>query len=470
MSSEPSKEKQLVDAICKRFLKPGTTFSSIQEILNAPISSLKKISEKDAKLLEEAGFLSTLGELALLDPQNPFHSLLEGKGDVDDPIRYSMLKKNIIERLSKRIPVELMRDIIIAARLITRAKKKQDFYIKEKKEQKILFLGLDNAGKTAIINVLGGKINASFLSRLRPTKRVQREKLMTKDFEIFIWDLGGQKEYRDMYLKKDNLEMFFLQTDMIVYVIDMQEPGRFDESLNYLNEILHTLKYLNEDPFILFFLHKSDPDLISDPEFQINLETIKERLMDIISPFDFEYDAYPTSIYYLYSKEAKFSKFIKGVLDEQKVAEQTKKDPIKALGEVLDTAINLTVNLANMVETEFQKINDRFNWLENRMNQLQRAVGMSKTGASVQKIPQIPTTPIVSKEVPHQAILDDVNALVSQTTGLQATPQDQQTVEVSTPQPMLSSSVKKTEHQNIRSTMMSELKAIFAKKKLESSN
>jgi len=48
----------------------------------------------------------------------------------------------------------------------------------------------------------------------------------------------------------------------------------------------------------------------------------------------------------MYSREAKFTGFIKGVLDEQKGIEEKKKDPVKAMGEILDTAMNLTVNLA----------------------------------------------------------------------------------------------------------------------------
>jgi len=86
-------------------------------------------------------------DLIDLDPANPFQSLMQGRGDVEDPIKFSMLKENIINRLSEIISTELLRDIIVAARLISRAEKKQEFYIKAKKEQKIMFLGLDTRGQ-----------------------------------------------------------------------------------------------------------------------------------------------------------------------------------------------------------------------------------------------------------------------------------------------------------------------------------
>jgi hypothetical protein len=142
-SNEPTKMKQLVDAISKRFLKEDQKFANVKEILEAPLTSLKKVDQKTAKLLEEAAFISRIVDLIDLDPSKPFESLMQGRGDVEDPIKFSMLKENIIKRLSDLISTELLRDIIVAARLISRAEKKQDFYIKEKKEQKIMFIGLD---------------------------------------------------------------------------------------------------------------------------------------------------------------------------------------------------------------------------------------------------------------------------------------------------------------------------------------
>ncbi|MBN2152604.1 MAG: 50S ribosome-binding GTPase [Candidatus Lokiarchaeota archaeon] len=457
-SNEPTKMQQLVDAIGKRFLKEDQKFASVKEILEAPLTALKKVDQKTAKLLEEAAFVNRIVDLVDLDPTKPFESLMQGRGDVEDPIKFSMLKDNIINRLSEIISTELLRDIIVAARLISRAEKKQDFYIKAKKEQKIMFLGLDNAGKTAIINVLSGRINPSFLRRLKPTKKVARETITTKDFSIHIWDLGGQKEYRQSYLhNQEAYETFFLQTDMVVYVIDMQDMARLPESLAYLSQLLDAFKYVGENPFFLFFLHKSDPDIMEAVEFQMNIESVKDGLLDIMKKFDFDYDAYPTSIYYMYSREAKFTGFIKGVLDEQKDIEEKKKDPVKAMGEILDTAMNLTVNLANTMEEQFSKVAGVIGQLEARVARIEQALAGKYPELAAAPRPALAAAPAAA--APAGAAMPPLPPGVNPPPPMAAAP--------AAPQAVISSARVGPQHANIRSTMMDELKAIFAKKRLE---
>ncbi|MHA1368697.1 MAG: ADP-ribosylation factor-like protein [Promethearchaeota archaeon] len=490
-----TKESKLVDAISERLLKEDAPkFASIKEILNAPVTILKKVDDRIAAVLEESAFITTVGELVSLDPANPFQSILEGSGETDDPIRFSLMKDTLLKKLENVVSEDLMRDIIIAAQLIHRAQKKQDFYIKKKREKKIMFLGLDNAGKTAIISVMSGKTNLAAISRLRPTKRVKREKITTKDFEIYIWDMGGQKEYRNTYLDEKNLEMFFLRVDMIVYVIDMQDPARYDESLSYLKGILETLEYLKEDPYILFFLHKSDPDIINEPEFQINMAALKEKLGNLLKPYKFEYNAYPTSIHYLYSRgSGKFSKFIKDVLNEQKQEKIDKKDPIKAMGEILDTAMNLTINLANSVQEEFENVN---NILYNVQQRLQRIEGIINTQVLHHPATSSPVLarepkPIQSGssayrgqsiELPAGAVSDLAHAAgkinvppTPRSNALQPEKPVQQPVvafQFSPPAPppplppIISSTRSNQQHQCLRTTIMDELKEIFAKKRL----
>ncbi len=457
-SNEPTKMQQLVDAISKRFLKEDQKFANVKEILEAPLTALKKVDQKTAKLLEEAAFISRILDLIDLDPTNPFQSLMQGRGDVEDPIKFSMLKDNIINRLSEIISTELLRDIIVAARLISRAEKKQEYYIKAKKEQKIMFLGLDNAGKTAIINVLSGRINPSFLRRLKPTKKVARETITTKDFSIHIWDLGGQKEYRQSYLQnQEAYEQFFLQTDMVVYVIDMQDMARLPEALNYLNQLLDAFKYVGENPFFLFFLHKADPDVMEAVEFQMNIESVKDGLLDIMKKHDFDYDAYPTSIYYMYSREAKFTGFIKGVLDEQKDIEDKKKDPVKSMGEILDTAMNLTINLANTMEEQFSKMAGVIAQLDARVARIEQTLaGKYSDFAATMRATPAPAPAIATTAVPAGAALQPLPPGVNPPPPMAAVPQA-----------VISSAQTRPQHTNIRSTMMEELKGIFAKKRLE---
>jgi hypothetical protein len=462
MSTPDSQELALVKILSERFLKEGSEFASVNEILASPITALKRVNEKTAKLLEEAAFITTIADLVDLDPSDPFHSLMEGKGDVEDPVKFSMLKDNIITRLKDLISDELMRDIIVAARLISRAEKKQDFYTKEKKEQKILFLGLDNAGKTAIINVLSGRVNPSFLQKLKPTKRVQRETIATKEFTIHVWDLGGQAAYRESYLQKENLEMFFLQTDMIVYVIDMQDLGRLGESMAYISKILDVLAYLGEHPYIIFFLHKSDPDLIEKPEFQVGIEVVKDTLLGVLQNYDFDYDAFPTSIYYLYSRQAKFTGAIKDALKSQKQMEEDrgkepkKQDALKAISDVLDTVMNLTANLAGQMDEALGKITDQLGRLAGRIDRVEGLLKARFPELARQWVAQ--PAPAYPAAQPEPVEGEDIEQPVPPP--IPAIPEGM---------PVLSSrkAEGETGGKGIRGTMMDELKSIFVKRRGE---
>ena len=67
--------------------------------------------------------------------------------------------------------------------------------------------------KTAILSGLGGKLGISELGKLKPTKRIERKRISTTSLDLFIWDFGGQEEYRKDYLAKP--EAFFIGTDLL---------------------------------------------------------------------------------------------------------------------------------------------------------------------------------------------------------------------------------------------------------------
>ena len=69
-------------------------------------------------------------------------------------------------------------------------------YLKEEEPvaHKILFTGLDFAGKSSIIQVL--KREFSKIAKIQPTKGAHRRVFTLLDREVSEWDLGGQKTYR----------------------------------------------------------------------------------------------------------------------------------------------------------------------------------------------------------------------------------------------------------------------------------
>ncbi|MHA2088895.1 MAG: ADP-ribosylation factor-like protein, partial [Promethearchaeota archaeon] len=128
----------------------------------------------------------------------------------------------------------------------------------KEKTLKILFTGLDAAGKTSIILAL--KREFSKISLLEPTRGAQRDNFTLLGKEISEWDLGGQKSYRISYLK--NPSKYFEDTEIAIYVIDILDTSRVVESLSYFYDVIEKFKELNIAPPVYIFFHKHDPKLI----------------------------------------------------------------------------------------------------------------------------------------------------------------------------------------------------------------
>ncbi|NVM31653.1 MAG: hypothetical protein HWN65_22640 [Candidatus Helarchaeota archaeon] len=159
---------------------------------------------------------------------------------------------------------------------------------------------MDNSGKTSILLVLENKF--SLLTNLSPTKGIERTDYNVLGHPILKWDFGGQAQFRQNYIKDNRFE----STDLLFYVIDVQDPDRTEESLQYLSEILSYFRESDQDPpHLLICLHKVDPDLINDAQTQGSIQNIKTKLQDLI---DFDYLTYQTTIYYNWSLRKAFSK------------------------------------------------------------------------------------------------------------------------------------------------------------------
>ena len=113
-----------------------------------------------------------------------------------------------------------------------------------KQISKVLFLGLDNSGKSSILLLLAGKF--SLLTSIKPTLKAKITSQALSSFlglAVSSWDLGGQRKYREVYLK--NKEKYFTEIQTVFFVFDVQEPERFDEALNYLKDIIDIMVDLN---------------------------------------------------------------------------------------------------------------------------------------------------------------------------------------------------------------------------------
>ncbi len=234
---------------------------------------------------------------------------------------------------------------------------------------KILFTGLDNAGKSSIILSLLREF--SKIGIIRPTKGAQRRVYEFLGMNISEWDLGGQKKYRDSYLK--DYDLFFGRTDIMIYVIDIQNPDRISESLTYLNDIIENFKKLKIEPGIYVFFHKIDPEIYNKAQKEIEsiISKIKNQMEKKINYRKINFNS--TSIFDLSSilnamSEILITKFPKSRLINDTIDEFTRKFNVEGLEIVDDNSFiigsyyndDFIKNLLNSTVPYFLKLNDAF--------------------------------------------------------------------------------------------------------------
>ncbi|MFX1324976.1 MAG: ADP-ribosylation factor-like protein, partial [Promethearchaeota archaeon] len=193
-----------------------------------------------------------------------------------------------------------------------------------KKHKKILMIGLDYAGKTSILAVIQDKF--SIIKSLLPTRGVKREKLDFFGYPIISWDLGGQVQYREkLYFNRP--ELFFTEADIMLYVVDIQDPDRFPESANYFREVLKALIELNEKPEILIVLSKSDQDIRKTLQWQQNVTNIKNKIGKIADEFEqVTVDFCDTTVFQRETIMQMFSMALKKVSDTSEIIENILED------------------------------------------------------------------------------------------------------------------------------------------------
>ena len=159
---------------------------------------------------------------------------------------------------------------------------------------KIIISGLDNAGKTSILTALDRKYDfAKDIVHLKPTIRVEYHKMNFLASKLILWDMGGQDQYREIYINYQDI--YFDATDLLIYVIDIQDKERFENSLEYLDAILTFFIESEMDVPLIITFHKFDPELRGNAEILNQIDDLKEKILNKYSNFKILFQQ--TSIY-----------------------------------------------------------------------------------------------------------------------------------------------------------------------------
>jgi len=124
------------------------------------------------------------------------------------------------------------------------------FLSKKKKRTKIIFCGLDNAGKSTILNYLKPKKHQKLAKDITPTVGYTTElfSLNSLDFEAF--DMSGGSKYRNFW------EELVQSASAVIFVIDSCDLVRLAIATNELLGLLE--KDVDSELPVLFFANKMD--------------------------------------------------------------------------------------------------------------------------------------------------------------------------------------------------------------------
>ena len=131
---------------------------------------------------------------------------------------------------------------------------------------------MQNAGKTTILY----RLSLGQLVKTTPTIGSNVEELNYNNVKFQAWDLGGQESTRSVW------DVYYMNTDAIVYVIDSQDEEYYEESKLQFHKLLRNSALKNAT--ILIFANKQDLSEVKDVNRLIQdyeLDKIKDHIWHI---------------------------------------------------------------------------------------------------------------------------------------------------------------------------------------------
>jgi len=128
------------------------------------------------------------------------------------------------------------------------------------KNAKILFLGLDNAGKTTLMHVLRDDKVAVHI----PTQQPTAEEVIIGSIRFRAFDLGGHEAARQIWRN------YYAKVDAVIFLVDGIDRERFPEVKAELDALLSD-EMLRDVPFLILGNKIDLPRAASEDELRSSL-------------------------------------------------------------------------------------------------------------------------------------------------------------------------------------------------------
>lgn len=158
-------------------------------------------------------------------------------------------------------------------------------YLKQLKTQssrKIILLGLSQAGKTSIRDVVFGGTAPEETANYSATLNYERQVETVADEPVTVMDLGGQEVFLKRFLTSMS-SFIFSNVAVLVFICDISTPDKFPASLKAFAEGTNRLEEMSDvQPAVYILLHKTDlmPDLTLRAE---RMEFLMEMYQDAVA-------------------------------------------------------------------------------------------------------------------------------------------------------------------------------------------